>query len=253
MIILFRSCEANLSAGSLGDGTQNVPRWNGKYKLDILRKCYLSIQNGLTKDDSIVVINDRTTPETLKWMEDNTITSFAIKNIKPLDEIRNTHKHPYYHPVIANGCEDLMEYIIKLSEWHPDELIYVCEDDYLHVPIAITAMKDTFALGYKGFYAPYDYPDRYTIDTSRSCDLHLGTYGHLRTIPSATLTVAALGETWAKYKFEILRAGVFADDSWTWKAFKQSGAVCPVPGHATHLQDNCITPYVDWNTIYEDI
>jgi hypothetical protein len=253
MIVLFRSCEANLSAGSLGDGTQNVPRWNGKYKLEILRKCYLSIQKGLTSEDSIVIINDRTTPETITWMEENTAATFCVKNIKPLDKIRSSHKYPYYHPVVANGCEDLMEYIIKLAELHPDELIYVCEDDYLHVPVAIEAMKKVFANGFKGFYAPYDYPDRYTVDSNRTCEVHAGGYGHLRTIPSATLTVAALGITWAQYKYEILRAGVFADDSWTWKAFKQSGAVCPIPGHATHLQNNCITPYVDWDKVYKEV
>jgi hypothetical protein len=253
MIVLFRSCEANLSAGSLGDGTQNVPRWNGKYKLEILRKCYLSIQKGLTSEDSIVIINDRTTPETLAWMEENTTATFCVKNIKPLDKARDSHKYPYYHPVIANSCEDLMEYIIELAEWHPDELIYVCEDDYLHIPVAIEAMKKVFSNGFKGFYAPYDYPDRYTVDSTRACELHAGEYGHLRTIPSATLTIAALGITWAQYKYEILRAGVFADDSWTWKAFKQSGAVCPIPGHATHLQNNCITPYVDWDKVYKEV
>jgi len=55
------------------------------------------------------------------------------------------------------------------------------------------------------------------------------------------------------FKFEALRAGVFADDSWTWKAFSQVGALCPIPGHATHLQDNCITLYVNWKTVYENI
>ena len=59
--------------------------------------------------------------------------------------------------------------------------------------------------------------------------------------------------TWLQYKFELLRAGVFADDSWTWKAFKQVGALCPVPGHATHLQDNCITPLINWEIVYNDI
>ena len=46
MIIFFRSCEANLKAGSLGDEvTGDGIRWNGKHKLEIIRKCYLSIQH----------------------------------------------------------------------------------------------------------------------------------------------------------------------------------------------------------------
>ena len=34
-----------------------------------------------------------------------------------------------------------MEYLVQIANNNPDELIYVCEDDYLHVPHAMTAMK----------------------------------------------------------------------------------------------------------------
>lgn len=253
MIILFRSCEANLSAGSLGDGKEDKPRWEGKKKLEILRKCYKSIQSGLDENDKIIVVNDRTTPETLQWMKNNTVSQFEVKDITPLDELRNSHPYPEYHPVVVNACPDLMELIISVAENNLNEIIYICEDDYLHNSYALQSMKDIFSQGYQGFYAPYDYPDRYTLDSSRLADIHASNYGHLRTIPSATLTIAALGRIWLKYKYELLRAGVFADDSWTWKAFAQTGCLAPIPGHATHLQDNCITPYVNWLEIYENI
>jgi len=253
MIIFFRSCEANLSAGSLGEGTDNKPRWNGKYKLEILRKCYLSLQPGIDVDDHIIIINDRTSADTLSWMEKNTTAMFSVVDITPLPELRKNHPYPDYHPVVVNACTDLAELIVDCADRNPNEIIYICEDDYLHVPHAIAALKTVFSQGFIGFYTPYDYPDRYTIDASRRCELHAGPYGHLRSIPSATLTIAALGKIWSQYKYELLRAGVFADDSWTWKAFSQVGALCPVPGHATHLQDNCITPYVNWSSIYDSI
>ena len=253
MIILFRSCEANLSPGSLGDGFEDKPRWEGHGKLEILRKCYLSLQKGLDDKDLIVIVNDRTTPETLEWMRKNTKAHFRIKDITSLDDLRNSHPYPTYHPVTANSCPDLMEYLVDISEANPNELIYVCEDDYLHVDHAILCMKEIFKQGYEGFYAPYDYPDRYTIDRHKNTELHAGPFGHLRSIPSSTLTIATKGKIWLQYKYELLRSGAFADDTWTWKAFAQVGALCPVPGHATHLQDNCITPYINWKTIYESI
>lgn len=253
MIILFRSCEANLSAGSLGLGTEDKPRWAGKKKLEILRKCYLSIQTGIDETDKVVIINDRTTPETLEWMKNNTKAQFSVINITALPELRKNHPYPKYHPVVVNACPDLMETLVEIAEANLNEVIYICEDDYLHNSHAIKAMKAIFSSNYKGFYTPYDYPDRYTLDTSKTAEIHAGPYGHLRTIPSATLTIAAYGSTWLKYKYELLRAGVFADDSWTWKAFAQSGGLAPVPGHATHLQDYCITPYVNWLEIYEAI
>ena len=253
MIILFRSCEANLSAGSLGDGTANKPRWSGKYKLEILRKCYKSIQAGVDESDTIIIINDRTTTETLAWMRQNTKAKFAIVDITPLPELRANHAYPTYHPVLPNACPDLMEYLVEISAQNPEELIYICEDDYLHTQTAISAMKAVFNSGFNGFYIPYDYPDRYTIDKDKNCLIVLGPYGHLRTIPSATLTIAARGVVWSHFKYDLLRSGVFADDSWTWKAFKQVDALCPIPGHATHLQDNCITPYIDWLQLYNSI
>lgn len=253
MIVLFRSCEANLSPGSLGDGFEDKPRWEGHGKLEILRKCYKSIQTGLDDRDLITIVDDRTTSETLNWMRSNTKAQFTIKSITSLDELRKNHPYPTYHPVTANSCPDLMEHLVAVAEKNPDEIIYVCEDDYLHVDYAITAMKEVFKQGFQGFYAPYDYPDRYTIDRHKDAELHAGPYGHLRSIPSATLTIAALGKTWLHYKYELLRSGVFADDTWTWKAFAQVGALCPVPGHATHLQNHCITPYINWKTIYDSI
>ena len=101
MIILFRSCEANLSAGSMGVGTENNPRWNGKYKLEILRKCYKSIQNGLTSQDRLIVIDDRTTEDTLQWMRDNTVAQFSVLKIRSLLELRANHAYPKYHPVVV--------------------------------------------------------------------------------------------------------------------------------------------------------
>jgi hypothetical protein len=253
MIVLFRSCEANLSPGSLGDGFEDKPRWEGHGKLEILRKCYKSIQTGLDDKDLITIVDDRTTQGTLDWMRNNTKAQFRIKSITSLDDLRKTHPYPTYHPVTANSCPDLMEHLVAVAENNPDEIIYVCEDDYLHVDHAIFAMKEVFKQGYQGFYAPYDYPDRYTLDRHKDAELHAGPFGHLRSIPSATLTIAALGKTWLHYKYELLRSGVFADDTWTWKAFAQVGALCPVPGHATHLQNNCITPYINWKIIYENI
>ena len=168
MIVLFRSCEANLSPGSLGEGTQDKPRWEGKGKLEILRKCYMSLQQGLTPEDTIIIINDRTSYETLRWMKENTQATFQTKDITPLDELRKNHAYPQYHPVVANACQDLMEILIEISELNPAEVIYLCEDDYLHVNHALHGMKHVFEQGYTGFYAPYDYPDRYTLDKVKS-------------------------------------------------------------------------------------
>jgi hypothetical protein len=186
-------------------------------------------------------------------MKNNTIAQFYTVDITPLAELKEKHPYPEYHPASVNVCTELMEVLVALAEQNPNELLYVCEDDYLHTTQAIVSMKKLFELGYDGFYVPYDYPDRYTIDKDKIVQLVAGPYNHLRTVPSATLTIAAKGSTWLRYKYDVLRAGVFSDDSWTWKAFAQTNAYCPVPGQATHLQNNCITPYIDWLAVYDNV
>ena len=252
MIILFRSCEINISPGSLGTDKEK-PRWKDKNKLEILRKCYKSIQGGLVDADKIIVVNDSTSEETLQWMQDNTEAQFEVHNIRPLAELRAEHAYPDYHPVVVNSAQDFTEKLIKVAEENPNELIYACEDDYLHRTDAIKAMKVLFNTGYNGFYLPYDYPDNYADEVSHLTELRFTVIGHLRTVPSATMTIAAPGKLWSHYKYEILRAGVFADDSWTYKAFNKTLCLAPVPSHATHLQEGCISPVINWLDVYDSI
>lgn len=254
MIILYRASEANISPGSTSDGTTNKPRWNGKYKSEIFKKCWLSLQSGLDSSDRIIVFADSVTEQTKQWLVSTTIADISIQDIPPRTQVPPYGEHPYpqYHPVTINTCIPLMEKLISLCEAHPNDLIYVCEDDYLHTTNAINYMKRIFKNGYSGFYVPYDYPDRY-FDRDTTCEMIVGPDCHLRTVASATLTLAALGKSFLPFKFSILQAGIFSDDSWTWKAFKQSVAVCPIPGTSTHLQDNCITPIIDWDSIWNQL
>jgi len=251
MIIILRACEANISAQSISDGKTDKPRWNGKYKSEIIRKCYASIQPGLTPDDTIIVANDKVTEDTINWMKANTVAKFIDKPVRPSQDKQHPYKHLFQTSI--NTCIDLVEIILQCAKENPDDLIYICEDDYLHRDIAITAMKSLYSKGYKGFYAPQDYPDRYTIDSSVISNVVAFDYGHLRSIPSATLTFAGNANLFTSYAYDMRRAAIFSDDSWTWKAFAQNNCFCPIPGHATHLQEGCITPFIDWAKIYEDI
>lgn len=254
MIILYRASEANKSPGSVSDGSQDKPRWNGRKKDEIFRKCWLSLQQDLEGwADRIVVLADKVTEETKQWMRDTCIipTKLEIRDIPPRTEVPpyGTHPYPQYHPVTINTCIPFMETLIQLCEEYPEEVIYCCEDDYLHTRGAIKILKNLYSAGYEGFYLPYDYPDRY-FDRDRHCEVLVGPDCHLKTVCSATLTMAGKGKTYLPFKYSILQAGIFSDDSWTWKAFRQGVAVCPLPGTSTHLQDNCITPVVDWNEVW---
>ena len=254
MIILFRCCEAATSAGSIGSETKDVPRWEGQYKKDIFNACWHALQQGIEPTDKIYFISDRTSKKVLDKLSETTVAQTEVREIIPMTEKQKTHPYPDYHPVVVLDAEEFAKQIISISEENPDEIIYACEDDYLHLPHAIPAMKWVFnSTDHQGFYVPYDYPDRYFLDPSKQCNLMMGAFGHLRTIQSSTLTMAAKGKTFSQYRYEILQGGVFAQDSWTWKAFTQVGCFYPVPGHATHLQDRCITPVINWKQYYDTL
>ena len=85
----------------------------------------MSLQQGLTPEDTIIIINDRTSYETLRWMKENTQATFQTKDITPLDELRKNHAYPQYHPVVANACQDLMEILIETVNLIHQKL-YIC-------------------------------------------------------------------------------------------------------------------------------
>jgi hypothetical protein len=203
MIIVYRASEANKSPGSTSDGSQDKPRWNGKKKDEIFRKCWLSLQQDLEGwDDKIIVLADTVTEETKSWMRETCSipTKLEIKDIPNRTEVPPFGDHPYpqYHPVTVNTCIPLMENLIEIAEANTEELIYLCEDDYLHTKTAIKTMKNVFKAGYEGFYLPYDYPDRY-FDKDRMVEVLVGPDCHLKTVSSATLTLAAKGKTFLPF------------------------------------------------------
>lgn len=249
MIIIYRISEANIKPQSLGKNANPI-RWNGKTKPEILKKCWLSLQAGLDKNDTIKLVADKVTPETIEWLRTTTKAFVEVYSVS--SGTNENHPFPEFFDRGINSCIPLMQIVVKTAENNPNELIYLCEDDYLHTDIAITAMKEVFDSAYRGFYVPYDYPDRYQEHHIKS-NIITSRYGPMRSVPSATLTVAAKGETWLAYKYELLRSSVFSEDSWTWKAFAQKTAFSPIPGHATHLQEHCITPYVDWDAVWKGI
>ena len=255
--IYFRANESAKSAGSVNkDITQEAYRVGTHTKSDILRAVWLSVNNsGVTNDDRVKVFCDAVSAETKTWML-NTIktTDFEFKEVPPLSHCPGFESHPFphLHPVRINCSLALFELLYEeIEQGEDDDVFYLCEDDYLHRPATITMIKNLYQSGYKGFFLPYDYPDRYTLDRGRQADVILGPNSHLRSVPSATFTLMADKETWMRYKLEVIRGSVFCDDGWTWKAFKQTNAFCPIPSWSCHFQENYLSPYVDWEEIFK--
>lgn len=248
MIIYFRVSE--------NQETQSfAKRWENKDKREILRKCWMSIQPSITPDDTIFILWDKVRELTIDWL----IRHSNTKKIEILE-------CPIYalDPAVVEQLGDVMdkrfhhysaiaEVIDNTTRLFPNEIHYLCNDDFLHLPHAITAMKSVYRDGWKGFVVAYDYPDRYTMDRNKTCDLLLNEYSHWRTIPCCTGCTSALGYVWQQHIKLFKQNAIYNSDSFTWEIYAKAGCLAPVPGMATHLTQGCMTPRIDWKEIYNRI
>lgn len=238
MLIYWRVCEKQ-------ETLSFIPRWGGNSKLEIIKKCWLSLQQSVTRDDKIKVFEDSCSNELLHWLQLTSRAPISFISIPKSDKRRNEYPIHYILPINILMHEDAKNY--------PEELIYFCNDDFLHLPTALHIMKSVYVDGWKSFAVPYDYPDRYTLDRTRQAEIFINRYSHWRTIPSCTGVTMAPGNMWLKHKIVISQNVQFNNDSWTYEAYSKDLAICPIPGVSTHLTENCMTPLINWQKIWEDI
>lgn len=229
MIIIFRACEKQATIS-------NVTRQGNFDKTTILRKCWLSLQQSVSKDDHIILIEDQVSEATLDWLDLNNKAKLTIVHVP--DHEWKDHKHT------AIAIEEL----IKSSKQNPDELHYMCEDDYLHVPNAIEILKATLNK-WHGFALSYDYIDRYK--NPEPCQVLLGLDRHWRTVTSSTMTVLALGSTWLKIENQLREMAPLSNDKIFDDIFKDISCISPLPSLSCHLTEHHTSPFIDWAAVWE--
>jgi hypothetical protein len=235
MLIYFRCCEKQETSG-LGR------RWKGFSKVDILKKCWLSLQNSIKPDDEIVFIADHVSEKTMSWLHDTAKTQRLSTQYVP-DHVNDP----------SESFKALAKALDHFTGLLPNHLHYICEDDYLHTPHALDVIKQVYADGWDGFLLPYDYPDRYTLDRTRTAEVFINGHCHWRTVPSGTGSSCAKGKTWRTYMTIFHQAAHFNTDSFTWHAYANTPCICPIPGVSTHLTEGCLTPHVDWEAVWNSI
>lgn len=234
MRIYWRLCEKQ-------ETLSYVTRWQNKDKIEIVKKCWKSFQESVKPNYSIVVVEDACSKELLDWM----------KSVSKTEDIIFTDGAST-NPSAPNFVK-LVEQIDNYTKAEPDRLHYCCSDDYLHVPFALDVVESVYRDGWQGFVLPYDYPDRYTIDRNKLCEVIVGSACHWRTVPSSTVVHVAYGKMWQQYMRELKQDAEFNSDAHTWRMFALTPAICPMPGVITHLAENCMTPRVNWQEVWDKI
>ena len=143
--------------------------------------------------------------------------------------------------------------IIASQPLHPDTIVYIVEDDYLHREGWMDILLEGFSLPHVDYVTLYDHQDKYflpiyqglrsQIFVTKSC--------HWRTIPSTTNTFAVRFDT----LLEDLRIHRHFSKNRTISADHQKFCrltnrgrvlVSPMPGFSTHAEPEFASPCIDW-------
>lgn len=168
---------------------------SGKHKPEYITKmsCLRNMLRAIRQcreEVELVVIQDRCSESFLAEMDQ----AFADESVHPRDRISTDFGNG------AGSTRAAMEWVVARfgdETLDRDAVVYLVEDDYLHVPdksldcIAEGARRFDFATG-------YDHPDKYDNanmvvenGTEVGCTLHLGTRCHWKQTTSTTMTFAS--------------------------------------------------------------
>ncbi len=252
--VIFRTCDKVHSL-------HNAPRPFGLDKREIIKVCFRSLVRALEGyKHSIHVVADDISEDLRQFFEG--------------------------FPVVLTegtfGNDESLRTSLRLAlSYPPSDWVYLCEDDYLHSPNAFLWIDDlvrnreeilkTRSRGLRKYLPfdhkrslnrmpliihPPDYPDRYFDRQRYRSYLFLSQYCHWRQISNTTFTFLAEVSTLDQFKHQLLHSAsgandvylsksVFARERFTGKAL----CVSPIPGVATHMHEEVMTPFVDWESI----
>ena len=180
------------------------------------------------------------------------------------------------------GNDESIRQTIKLANQFPeDDWIYFCEDDYVHVPHAMRYIHNFLQDPYqtmdhtKRVYTwssfinlkkkdiiihPTDYPDRYSGKYRRFSFIFHSNDCHWRQITDTTFTFLLKGSTLKRHNNLLLRSAHGANDRLLSKHlygrftfFNKVLALSPMPGLATHMHRDTMSPLVDWESVISEI
>ncbi|MCK9429847.1 MAG: hypothetical protein M0R17_07565 [Candidatus Omnitrophica bacterium] len=148
---------------------------------------------------------------------------------------------------------------IKSTNPNDDDIIYIVEDDYMHISYWCDILFEAFDTFTNVDYVTlYDHPDKYFLPiydnlqskilVSKSC--------HWRTTPSTCNTYAALWSTFKKHWNTHIKysSPEFTHDGYDHTKFLDlwnlgSNLISPIPGYSTHCERQFISPNIDWSKI----
>ena len=164
-------------------------------------------------------------------------------------ELIQLHEYPF-----CGGGAPLVQRIhefVMNSSWPKNDLVYVLENDYIHVegwPNRLNSAIDTF--GRDNYFTLYDHPDKYkekVYQDLTSQVLLSNDQFHWRTVPSTCFSFVTSKRLLQQDADVFLIPGILDHLLFTMlNCAKGRKLFSPIPSLSTHCMDKWMSPGVDW-------
>ncbi len=217
MIVIYRISDAR--KGTHLDGVNKVD-------------CLISFRRAFGTQDVIIVADncDKNTISAINWLGYSNVIQTKLGN-----------------------CGSFANCLCLALQYSDDEIIYFCEDDYLHHPESKRILIEGVSLG--TFVTLYDHSDKYcqagpnpyVLDGGENTRVVIGESCHWKVTNSTTMTFAAkVRDLRATYKtmLKYLTSQKTPDDFHMWLELAKYGhLISAIPGYATHCHEPWISPF----------
>jgi hypothetical protein len=156
----------------------------------------------------------------------------------------------------AQAFVNLLNHVIK-QDYNDNDIIYFLEDDYIHKQGWVDILLDGFNHIEADYYTLYDHPNKYYPELIDKFPTHLfvSPTAHWRTTVSTTNTYACRFKTLKKHfdihvqYCDLVAKWVKDHDKFTHLWNIGSNLISCVPGYSTHVEENMLSPVIDWSQI----
>lgn len=162
---------------------------------------------------------------------------------------------------ISSGFMGIIDAIVKIN--NPDEVVYICEDDYLHLPNSKKVLLEGLELA--DYVSLYDHADKYmTVEQggnplidSDGCEVtkvfHTDSV-HWKLTNSTTYTFASTVKVFQEDYDVFLKSATITGVSPDFQTFldlyaKGRSLATPLPGYSTHCEPRWASPLTDWSNV----
>ena len=206
---------------------------------DIVKACLLSLIKQMSDEDNIVFFLDGKDD---KNVIEDICTKFNI----------NYKVYNFDHNCAVKINNECILYIINNIE-NDNEIIYLCEDDYLHYNNCLQHIKEFLKQYPDCFCHPVDYPNLYTDKNIQPSEIILSKNWHWRSIKSTTYTIAFTKAVFnSNYSiFTNINRSLFYDHIIN-LLYISTKCYSPIPSLTSHLEYECLSPCIDTEGILKE-